>query len=32
MIVGAARDFFPNALFWPANKVTTRNDKLHRDN
>jgi len=32
MIVGAARDFFPNALFWPANKVTTRNGKLHRGN
>ena len=32
MIVGAARDFFPNSLFWPANKVTTRNGKLHRGN
>jgi len=30
VIVGAARDFFPNALFWPSNKVTTRNGKLYR--
>jgi len=30
VIVGAAREFFPNALFWPSNKVTTRNGKLHR--
>jgi TolB-like protein len=32
IIVGAARNFFPNALFWPANKVTTRNGKIHRGN